>query len=119
MMRDAEAHAAEDHKRREEVETRNNAESLVYQTEKFLKDNEEKLADTRGETDSALAELKSALEGTDIEIIKSASEKLAAASQAMGTAMYQADAATGAGDGADTGSADDDIVEGEVVDEDK
>ena len=121
MMRDAEAHAAEDHQRREEVETRNSAEALVYQTEKFLKDNEEKLADTRGETDTALAELKTALEGTDTEAIKSASEKLSAASQALGAAMYQADAAAGADAGsAEAGAnADDDIVEGEVVDEDK
>jgi molecular chaperone DnaK len=113
MMRDAEAHAAEDAQRKEEVETRNLAESLVYQTEKFLKDNEDKVADTRGETDTALTELKSALEGTDIEAIRSASEKLAAASQALGAAMYSsADATAGAGD-----SSDDDIVEGEVVDE--
>ncbi len=122
MMRDAEAHAAEDHKRREEVEARNNAEALVYQTEKFLKDNEDKIVDTRSETDAALAETKSALEGTDIEAIKSAAEKLAAASQSMGAAMYQADATAGAGaeDGAGTSAnPDDDIVEGEVVDEDK
>ncbi len=120
MMRDAEAHAAEDHKRREEVEARNNAEALVYQTEKFLKDNEDKIAETRGETDAALAEAKSALEGTDMEAIKSAAEKLAAASQALGAAMYQADAAAGAEAGAGTsGNPDDDIVEGEVVDEDK
>ena len=121
MMRDAEAHAAEDHQRREEVETRNSAEALVYQTEKFLKDNEEKLAETRGETDTALAELKTALEGTDTEAIKSASEKLSAASQALGAAMYQADAAAGADAGSADGgaNADDDIVEGEVVDEDK
>jgi len=120
MMRDAEAHAAEDHKRREEVEARNNAEALVYQTEKFLKDNEEKVAGTRGDTDAALAELKSALEGTDADAIKVASEKLAAASQALGAAMYQADAAAGAEGASASGDADaDDIVEGEVVDEDK
>ena len=116
MMRDAEAHAAEDAQRKEEVETRNLAESLVYQTEKFLKDNEEKVADSRGETDAALAELKSSLEGTDIDAIRSASEKLAAASQALGAAMYaSSDAgASAAGDGAD-----DDIVEGEVIDEEQ
>jgi molecular chaperone DnaK len=121
MMRDAEAHAAEDHKRREEVETRNNGEALVYQTEKFLKDNEEKVAASRGDTDTALAELKSALEGTDTDAIKAASEKLAAASQALGAAMYQADAAAGGAEGAAAGdaNADDDIVEGEVVDEEK
>ena len=114
MMRDAEAHAAEDAKRKEEVETRNMAESLVYQTEKFLKDNEDKVADTRGETDEALTTLKSALEGTDIDAIRSASEKLAAASQALGAAMYSAGDAAAASESTD---ADDDIVEGEVVDE--
>ena len=116
MMRDAEAHAAEDAQRKEEVETRNMAESLVYQTEKFLKDNEEKVADSRGDTDSALADLKSALEGTEIEAIRSASEKLAAASQALGAAMYAAgDAAAGSGEQ----PTDDDIVEGEVIDEEQ
>ena len=112
MMRDAEAHAADDAKRKEEVETRNMAESLVYQTEKFLKDNEEKVADTRGDTDEALASLKTALEGTDFDAIRSASEKLAAASQALGAAMYSASDAA-----AESADADDDIVEGEVVDE--
>ena len=114
MMRDAEAHAAEDAKRKEEVETRNMAESLVYQTEKFLKDNEEKVKDTRGDTDVALAELKTALEGSDVDAIRSASEKVAAASQALGAAMYAASDAAGAGSDS---NADDDIVEGEVVDE--
>ncbi len=118
MMRDAEAHAAEDHKRREEVEARNAAEGLVYQTEKFLKDNEEKVADNRADTDAALAEVKSALEGTDVDAIKAAAEKLAAASQALGAAMYQADAAAGSSE-EPSSSGDDDIVEGEVVDEDK
>ena len=119
MMRDAEAHAAEDHKRREEVEARNNAEGLVYQTEKFLKDNEEKVAETRGDTDAALAELKQALEGTDVDAIKAAAEKLATASQALGAAMYQADAAAQGEPSTGATSADEDIVEGEVVDEDK
>ena len=85
----------------------------MYQTEKFLKDNEDKVADTRGETDTALTELKSALEGTDIEAIRSASEKLAAASQALGAAMYAASDAAAGG----ASNADDDIVEGEVIDE--
>ena len=119
MMRDAEAHAAEDHKRREEVEVRNNAEALVYQTEKFLKDNEEKVAGTRGDTDAALAEVKKALEGTDVDVIKAAAEKLATASQALGAAMYQADAAAGAGASEGAAATDEDIVEGEVVDEGK
>ena len=119
MMRDAEAHAAEDHKRREEVEVRNNAEALVYQTEKFLKDNEDKVAGTRGDTDAALAEVKKALEGTDVDAIKAAAEKLATASQALGAAMYQADAAAGAGASEGAAATDEDIVEGEVVDEGK
>ncbi|MGA1767807.1 MAG: molecular chaperone DnaK, partial [Aquiluna sp.] len=81
MMRDAESHAEEDKKRREEAEIRNSGDSLVYQTEKFLKDNEEKLKDgeaasKKSEVESAMADLKKALEGTDSATIKSATEKL-------------------------------------------
>ena len=86
MMRDAESHAEEDKKRREEAEIRNSGDSLVYQTEKFLKDNEEKLKDgeaasKKSEVESAMADLKKALEGTDSATIKSATEKLAEVSQ--------------------------------------
>src|SRR5215211_1046483 len=97
MMRDAEAHAEEDKKRREEAETRNQAETLVYQTEKFIKDNDEKIpADKKSDLSDALSELRSALGGTDIEAIKTAQEKVAHLSQEIGGAMYQqADATPG------------------------
>ena len=122
MMRDAEAHAAEDHARREEAEVRNTAESLVYQTEKFLRDNADKVpADAKANVDEPLAELKKALEGTDIEAIKTASEKVATASQALGSAMYAAaQAAAPTADESTGGSqpgADDDVIDAEIVDE--
>jgi molecular chaperone DnaK len=124
MMREAEEHAEEDKRRREEIEVRNGAESLVYQTEKFLADNDDKIpADAKSNVTEPLAELKKALEGTDVDAVKSASEKLATASQALGTAMYQqAAAAEGADGGAASDSAsgapDDDVVDAEIVDED-
>ncbi|MFD6948792.1 molecular chaperone DnaK [Nocardiopsis sp. TSRI0078] len=123
MVREAEQYAEEDRKRREEAEVRNNAESLVYQTEKVIKDNEDKVpADVRSETEAAIAELKTALEGTDVEAIRSASEKVALASQKIGSAIYsqgQQGAEGDAGQGASDSSADDtDVVDAEIVDED-
>jgi molecular chaperone DnaK len=135
MMRDAEAHAEEDKKRRDEAETRNLAESLQYQTEKFLAENGDKIpADKKEELGEALTELRSSLGGSDIAAIKTAQEKVARVSQEVGGALYaqaQADGAgaAGAGDGGfDTGAAgagasgstaaDDDVVDAEIVDED-
>jgi molecular chaperone DnaK len=133
MMRDAEAHAEEDKKRRDEAETRNLAESLQYQTEKFLAENGDKIpADKKEELGEALTELRSSLGGSDIAAIKTAQEKVARVSQEVGGALYaqaQADGAgapgaAGAGDaGSDTGatgstSSDDDVVDAEIVDED-
>lgn len=122
MVREAEQYAEEDRKRREEAEVRNNAESLVYQTEKVIKDNEDKIpAEVRTETETAVGELKTALEGSDIEAIRSASEKVALASQKIGSAIYsqsqQSDGA--AADGAPGAQADDtDVVDAEIVDDD-
>ncbi|RMI28706.1 molecular chaperone DnaK [Nocardia stercoris] len=119
MVRDAEAHAAEDKARREEAETRNQAESLVHQTEKFIKDNEDKVpADVKSKVEAAIAEANEALKGQDISAIKSAVEKLATESQALGQAIYDASAAESAGhtDGA-TPQSDDTVVDAEVVDE--
>ncbi len=123
MMRDAEQYAEEDRKRRDDVEIRNTADSLVYQTERFLADNADKVpADAKANVDEPLAELKKALEGDDIEVIKAASEKVAVASQALGTAMYaaaQSEASAAGGSASDTGSADaadSDVVDAEVVD---
>ncbi|PRY37738.1 molecular chaperone DnaK [Geodermatophilus tzadiensis] len=131
MMRDAEAHAEEDKRRREEAETRNLAESLQYQTEKFLAENGERIpADKKEELGEALTELRSALGGSDIAAIKSAQEKVARVSQEVGGALYaqQAEAgAAGTGNGATGGagaagasapSGDDDVVDAEIVDED-
>ena len=120
MMREAEAHAAEDAKRREEAETRNRADSLIYQTESFLKDNATQVADSRSDTDTALAALKTTLAGNDIEAIASATEQLSSASQALGAALYAARAATGSageGDIDDANVVDEEIIDGEVVDE--
>jgi molecular chaperone DnaK len=129
MMKDAEAHAEEDKKRREEAETRNLAESLQYQTEKFLAENGEKIpADKKEELGEALTELRSALGGSDIAAIKAAQEKVARVSQEVGGALYaqQSDAsAAGAGAGEAPGdgqagpsaSSDDDVVDAEIVDD--
>src|SRR5215216_7751685 len=98
MMKDAEAHAEEDRKRREEAETRNLAESLQYQTEKFLAENGERIpAEKKEELGEALTELRSALGGSDISAIKAAQEKVARVSQEVGGALYaqQAEAAGG------------------------
>ena len=99
MMKDAESHAEEDRKRKEEAEIRNSGDSLLYQTEKFLKDNEDKFtegeaAEKKAETETELAVLKSALEGNDLEAIKAATEKVATVSQSLGAALYAATAAT-------------------------
>src|SRR5947209_15774559 len=130
MMRDAEAHAEEDKKRREEAETRNLAESLQYQTEKFLAENGEKIpAEKKDELGEALTELRSALGGSDITAIKTAQEKVARVSQEVGGALYAQAQAEGAGaagaaagDGATSGGAtgatagapDDDVVDAEI-----
>jgi molecular chaperone DnaK len=131
MMRDAEEHAEEDKRRREEAETRNLSESLQYQTEKFLAENGDKLPeDKKTELNEALVELRSALGGSDIAAIKAAQEKVARISQEAGGAMYaqqQASAQSGqftdgaaggpTGDTTGQAAADDDVVEAEIVDE--
>ncbi len=122
MMREAEQHAEEDKKRREEAEVRNQAESLVYQTEKFVKENDAKLpADVKDSVNAALGEAQAALKGTNSDAIKAAMEKLATESQKMGSALYQQQPTP---DGAPTGeqgsqSHADDVVDAEIVDEEK
>jgi molecular chaperone DnaK len=116
MMKDAESHAEEDRKRKEEAEIRNNGDSLLYQTEKFLKDNEDKFtegeaAEKKAETETELAVLKSALEGNDLEAIKAATEKVATVSQALGAALYAATAATQG----DTTPNEDGVEDAEIV----
>src|SRR6266542_4338921 len=137
MMRDAEAHAEEDRKRREEAEVRNTADALLFQTERFLAENGEKIpAEKKTELEEAMGELRASLGGADTNAIKAAHEKVAKVSQEIGGAMYaqaQADAAAaggpggpggpggfgagGPGAGATGAKADDDVVDAEIVDE--
>ncbi|CAM3735739.1 molecular chaperone DnaK [Occultella aeris] len=127
MIKEAEAHAAEDAARREEAETRNTAEQLAYSTEKLLTDNAEKLPeDVATEVRAAVDKLKTALAGEDIEAVKTAQTELAAVSQKIGEALYaQPDAAPAPGEGApaaeETAPAadEDDIVDAEIVDEEE
>ncbi len=118
MVKDAEAHAEEDKQRREEAETRNIGDSLVYQTEKFIKDNDEKLsqgdsAAKKVDVESALTDLKSALAGSDIAAIKSATEKVSTLSQELGASLYAANAATSS----ETPKSDDGVEDAEIVEE--
>ncbi|ASR04982.1 MULTISPECIES: molecular chaperone DnaK [Gordonia] len=119
MIKDAEAHADEDRKRREEAETRNQAESLVHQTEKFLKDNEDKVpADVKEKVEAAVNDAKEALKGTDSAAIKTAIEKLSEESQALGQAIYANAAAESAdGEAGAAADSDPDVVDAEVVDD--
>src|SRR5947209_397133 len=124
LIHDAEQYAAEDAKRKEEAEVRNQADTLAYSTEKFLRENEEKVPeDIKSEVREALAEVKKALESNDTDTIKSATERAAQVSQKMGTAIYQqAQAQQAAQSESADGSAgpqdDDEVVEAEIVDED-
>jgi len=118
MIKDAEAHADEDKKRREEQETRNNAETMAYQTRKFMDENGEKLPeDIKGRVTEAADAVDEALKGEDLDAIKSAVEKLNTESQAMGTALYEAQANEGATQ-ADVAAGDDNVVDAEVVEDD-
>ena len=124
MVKDAEAHAAEDKNRREEAETRNSAEQLAYSTEKLLKDNADKLSDdVKSEVEKSIADVRTALEGTDLDAVKTAHSALVAAGQKIGEAVYAnqgaaeqapADAGTGS-----TGAkaSDEDVVDAEIVDD--
>ncbi|MCX6434311.1 MAG: Hsp70 family protein, partial [Actinobacteria bacterium] len=123
MMREAEQHAEEDKQRREEVEVRNSAEALVYQTEKFLADNGDKIPeDAKANVDGPLAELKAAIEANDLPGMRTATDKVAQASQALGAAMYAQAQQDGTASGEDAAQAEadmseDDVVDAEIVDE--
>ncbi|HTF11210.1 MAG TPA: Hsp70 family protein, partial [Asanoa sp.] len=142
MMRDAQDHADEDKRRREEAETRNLAEQLQWQTEKFLAESGDKLpSESRDQINEALGDLRSALGGTDIEKIRTAHEKLAQVSQQAGSLLYNAQqqgeqagpgAAGGPGPGPDgaagpgtggapggNGGGPDDVVDAEIIEDDK
>jgi molecular chaperone DnaK len=118
MVREAEEHAAEDKKRREEQETRNSGEQLVYQTEKLIKDNDEKLPeDVKTEVQADVDALKSALAGEDFDAIKAAFDKLVTSQQKLGEAIYANASAEGEGEAAGEGASEEDVVDAEVVED--
>jgi molecular chaperone DnaK len=123
MVKDAEAHAAEDRRRKEEAEARNQADSLVYQTEKLLKEQGEKMSgDEKSAVESRLAELKTALDGADVEAIKSATEALVGASQAFTQKLYEqaaSESGAAAGSAESAAASEDEVVDAEIVDEDE
>jgi len=115
MVREAEENAAEDKKRREEQETKNTAEQMVYQTEKLIKENDEKLPeDVKTDVQADVDALKTAIAGEDVDAIKAASEKLATSSQKLGEAIY---ASASEETPADAEASSEDVVDAEVVDE--
>ena len=119
MMKDAEAHAAEDHQRREEAEIRNNADSLVYQTEKMLREQGDNLTD-KAAVETPLNDLRTALAGNDNDAIKTASDALSMALQVAGQQLYEKAAqeqSAGTSASGQTGGSDDDIIDAEIVDE--
>ncbi len=124
MVKDAESHAEEDRQRKEEADVRNQADSLVYQTEKLLKDQGDKVpGDEKAAVESALTDLKSAIGGEDIEAIRSGTEKLMTASQTFTQKLYEQASAENAGQysgdqpGADSVPDDDEVVDAEIVDD--
>jgi molecular chaperone DnaK len=126
MVKDAEQYAEEDRARREAVETRNQAEALAHTTEKFLAENSDKIGDEiKAEVQADVDALNEALKGDDTSAIEAAAVKLGESSQKMGQAMYEAAAAEAAAAGASdgesgaSGSGGADIVDAEIVDDDK
>jgi molecular chaperone DnaK len=130
MVRDAEAHAEEDRRRREEAEVRNQADTLVYQTDKLLKEQGDKISgDEKSAVEDKLADLRTALGGTDVEAIRNATDALMSASQSFTQKLYEAAAAESAAAGgnptdADAGAGtsqptDDDVVDAEIVDDEE
>ncbi|GAB2469775.1 molecular chaperone DnaK [Promicromonospora xylanilytica] len=124
MVKDAELHAEEDKKRREDADTRNQAETFAYSMEKQITDNRDKLpAEVVTEVEADIAAVKSALEGEDSEAVKTSYEKLGASSQKIGEALYSAEqpAAQGAEGGPQTANAqsapEEDVVDAEIVDD--
>ena len=134
MMRDAESHAADDVKKREEIEARNKLDTLVYQMEKTLNENREKVGDTAGDVETAIAEAKKALAEADVEKMNEAFNQLQAASHKMAEALYQQTAASGTDSGTETpaddqasaagasgagGAGEDNVIDAEYVDVDE
>jgi molecular chaperone DnaK len=129
MVKDAEAHAEEDRRRREEAEVRNQADTLVYQTEKLLKEQGDKISgDEKSAVEDKLGELKSALGGSDTDAIRNATDALMAASQSFTQQLYEAASQEGAAAGGSAGGgatgatdqpSDDDVVDAEIVDDEE
>ncbi|MFF2143724.1 molecular chaperone DnaK [Kitasatospora sp. NPDC058190] len=125
MVREAEQHAEEDRQRKEEAETRNGAEQLVYSTETFLRDNQDKIpGDVRGEVETAVAELKEKLKGEDSAAIRDARDRLAQVSQKLGQAIYGQAGGGGSGAsgtaGASSGAAaEEEVVDAEIVEDER
>jgi len=123
MVRDAEAHAEEDRRRKAEADTRNQADTLVYQTEKLLRENGDKIdAGERSKVETAIGSLKEALSGSDVEAIKRGTEQLMQVSQGFAQRLYEAasqqsSAAAPGPDGSTGGPSDDEVVDAEIVDE--
>jgi molecular chaperone DnaK len=118
MVREGEEHAAEDKKRREEADTRNSAEQIVYSTEKLIKENDEKLPeDVKTAVQADVDALKTALAGEDIDAVKTAFDKLVESQQKLGEAIYAAQPAEGEEAAAEASA--EDVVDAEVVDEDE
>jgi len=128
MVREAESHADEDKRKREEIEARNRADSLVYQTEKLVRENRDKLADSDAKSvEAAIADCRKALEGTDIDAINRAADALTQASHKVAEAMYKSGAQAGGsqrgpggdGSGSSAGGKADDVIDAEYVDADE
>ncbi len=124
MVKEAESHADEDRRRKDEIETRNRADSLVYQTEKMLRENKDKIPDSDAKTvEAAIADCKKALEGGDIDAMNRAADALMQASHKASEAVYKnaqsGGQAGGSGDGAKTGGKTDDVIDAEYVDADE
>jgi molecular chaperone DnaK len=121
MVKDAEAHAEEDRQRRDEADIRNSADTLVYQTEKLLKEQGDKISDEeRSSVESKLADLKTAIAGNDLETIKTATESLMTASQEFTQKLYEQAAANesaGAAGGTSSAPDDDEVVDAEIVED--
>jgi molecular chaperone DnaK len=122
MVRDAEAHAADDRRRKEEADARNSADSLVYQTEKLLQEQGDKFSgDEKTQVESALSTLKEALNGSDVEAIRGATEALMKASQSFASRLYEqassSSESAAAGASGTSAPSDDDVVDAEIVDE--
>ncbi|MBC9704973.1 MAG: molecular chaperone DnaK [Enterococcus sp.] len=119
MVREAEEHAAEDKVRREAAEVRNHAENTAYSVDKLLRDNADKLPENvKTEVQADVDALKSALNGTDDAAVKTAYDRLQSSQSRIGEALYSGPSASSAYDESQSASADEDVVDGEIVDED-